>query len=175
MADMLPFCRTSLLNATGVSAIRVGNQDEQSNVDAASRSINRAALCGQKWIPIVGQLDFQDLTGGNVARAEEFLMSMQSVDNLRLSMYGIGDGAIFEKKAHMLESEQASNSASVNLVMADCLENRQRFCEIANKLFGLNISVEVNGQTDEGLQMPEVEEKEQIKTVESEVSEDADV
>ena len=87
MADMLPFCRTALLNGTGVSAIRVGSEDEQSNVDAASRSVNRAALVGQKWIPIVGQIDFQDLTGGNVARAEDFLLSMQSVDNIRLSMY----------------------------------------------------------------------------------------
>ena len=128
MADCLPFCRTALLNGTGVSAMRVNTEDEQSNVSAASRLVNRAALTGQKWIPIVGQIDFQDLTGANIAKAEEFLLSMQSVDNIRLSMYGIGDGAIFEKKAHMLETEAENNQSSTNLIMADCYENRKRFC-----------------------------------------------
>lgn len=139
MADMLPFCRTSLLNGTGVSAIRVNSEDEQSNVDAASRSVNRAALQGQKWIPIIGQIDFQDLTGGNVARAEDFLMSMQSVDNLRLSMYGLENGGLFQKKAHMLQDEQDMNSATVGLVLQDGLTNRQRFCDIVNSIWGLGI------------------------------------
>ena len=147
MADMLPFCRTALLNGTGVSAIRVGSEDEQSNVDAASRSVNRAALTGQKWIPIVGTIDFQDLTGGNVARAEDFLMSMQSVDNLRLSLHGLDAGGIFQKKSHMLESEQQMNSSNIGLVLQDGLTNRQRFCDIVNSIWGLGIWCDVSETT----------------------------
>ena len=44
--------------------MRVNSQDEYANVEAASRSINRAALEGKKWVPVVGNVDFQDLTNG---------------------------------------------------------------------------------------------------------------
>ena len=143
-SDMIPFTRTALLNATGVSAIRVNSEDEQSNVDAASRSVNRAALVGQKWIPIVGQIDFQDLTSGGVQRAEDFLMAMQSVDNLRLSTHGLTNGGIFQKKTHVLQDEEDINQGKAGIVMTDCLENRKIFCELVNELFGLNIACEQN-------------------------------
>lgn len=144
MSDILPFARTALLSGTGISAIRVGSEDEQSNVDAASRSVNRAALMGQKWVPIVGQLDFQDLSNSNVAKAEEFLLTLQSIDNMRMSLYGIDSGGLFQKKAHMLETEAQMNNTNVGLIMQDGLTNRQRFCDIVNSIWGLGIWCEVS-------------------------------
>ena len=75
--------------------MRVNSQDEYANVEAASRSINRAALTGKKWVPVVGNVDFQDLTNGQVAKAEEYLLAMQSLDNYRLSLYGLDNGGLF--------------------------------------------------------------------------------
>ena len=144
MSDILPFARTALLSGTGISAIRVGSEDEQSNVDAASRSVNRAALMGQKWVPIVGQLDFQDLSNSNVAKAEEFLLTLQSIDNMRMSLYGIDSGGLFQKKAHMLETEAQMNNTNVGLIMQDGLTNRQRFCDSVNSIWGLGIWCEVS-------------------------------
>lgn len=139
MADMLPFMRTALLNGTGVQGMRVNSQDEYANVEAASRSVNRAALEGKKYIPIVGNVDFQDLAGGELAKAEEFLLAMQSLDNYRLSLYGLANGGLFQKKSHMLEAEQEMNTGNVGLVLRDSLQNRQDFCNIVNSLFGLQI------------------------------------
>lgn len=144
MSDILPFARTALLNGTGITAIRVGSEDEQSNVDAASRSINRAALLGQKFIPIVGQLDFQNLTNNSLVRAEEFLLTLQSIDNLRMSLYGINSAGLFQKKAHMLQSEADMNNTNVGLIMQDSFTNRQRFCDIVNSIWGLGIRCEVS-------------------------------
>lgn len=139
MADMFPFMRTALLNSTGIQGMRVNSQDEYSNVEAASRSVNRAALEGRKYIPVVGNVDFQDLTSGDVAKSEEFLLAMQSLDNYRLSLYGLDNGGLFQKKSHVLEAEQAMNTGNVGLVMRDCLQNRQDFCNIVNSIFGLQI------------------------------------
>lgn len=139
MADMFPFMRTALLNGTGVQGMRVNSQDEYANVEAASRSVNRAALEGKKYIPIVGNVDFQDLAGGELAKAEEFLLAMQSLDNYRLSLYGLDNGGLFQKKSHMLEAEQAMNTGTTGLVMRDSLQNRQDFCNIVNRIFGLQI------------------------------------
>ena len=139
MADMFPFMRTALLNSTGVQGMRVNAQDEYANVEAASMSVNQAALEGRKYIPVVGNLDFQDLTSGQVGKAEEFLLAMQSLDNYRLSLYGLDNGGLFQKKSHILEAEQAMNTGNVGLVMRDCLQNRQDFCNIVNSIFGLQI------------------------------------
>ena len=143
-ADLLPFARTALLNSTGVMGMRVGSEDEYSNVAAASRSINRAALEGEKYVPVVGTLDFQDLTAaGGANNIDQFLMAMQSIDNYRLSLHGLDSGGIFQKQAHMLESENSMNAAKASLVMQDKLNQRQEFCDIANSIFGLDMWVEV--------------------------------
>lgn len=142
MADMIPFMRTALLNGTGVQGMRVNTEDEYSNVEAASRSINRAALEGRKYIPVVGNVDFQDLTGGEVAKAEEFLLAMQSLDNYRLSLYGLDNGGLFQKKSHMLEAEQKMNTGTTGLILRDSLQCRQDACNIINSVWGLNMWVE---------------------------------
>ena len=124
--------------------MRVGSEDEYSNVAAASRSINRAALEGEKYVPVVGTLDFQDLTAsGSANNIDQFLMAMQSIDNYRLSLHGLDSGGIFQKQAHMLESENSMNAAKASLVMQDKLNQRQEFCDIANSIFGLDMWVEV--------------------------------
>lgn len=144
MSDCIPFMRTALLNSTGVQGMRVQGEDEQSNVTAASALINRAALNGEKYIAITGKQEFQDLTGGDTAKSEEFLLAMQSLDNLRLSSYGIDNGGLFEKKAHKLESEQQMNRGNVGLVYEDGLAIRQHFCDICNSIWGLDMWVEAS-------------------------------
>lgn len=142
-SDMLPFARTSLLNSTGVTGMRVSTEDEQSNVKAASASINRAALNGEKYIPIVGQVDFQDMTGDKIGNADAFLMTMQSIDNYRMQTHGVDSGGIFQKQAHMLESENQMNAGKASFAMQDRLSQRQDFCDIVNSIWGLGIWCEV--------------------------------
>lgn len=134
MADCIPFMHTALLNSTGVLGMRVGNPNESQAVIALSEFINKAALSGNKYVPIVGNIDFQELTGGDVAKSEEFLLAMQALDNFRLSTYGIENGGLFEKKAHTLESEQAMNTGNTGIVYNDGLSIRQNFCDIVNSI-----------------------------------------
>lgn len=168
MADCFPFMRTSLLNSTGVKAMRVASEDEQSNVKAASRSVQKAALEGDPWIPIVGPIEFQDLNMNAIGRSEEFLLAMQSLDNFRLSLYGLDSGGIFQKKSHMLESEQQMNEGNVGLVYQDGLSLRQQFCDIVNSIWGLGIwcdsseivldvDKDANGEISESKEPAEVE------------------
>ena len=144
MSELFPFMRTALLNSTGVQGMRVTSQDEQSNVELASRSVNAAALGGKKWIPVVGNVEFQDLSGGEVAKAEEFLLAMQSLDNYRLSLYGLSNGGLFQKKSHMLEAEQSMNTGNAGLILNDSLKYRQDACNIINSVWGLNVWCEAS-------------------------------
>lgn len=139
MSECFPFMRTALINSTGVQGMRVNTENEAASVYAANNAITKAALEGRAKVPIVGNVDFQDLTGGNIAKAEEFLLAMQSLDNYRLSLYGLDNGGLFQKKSHMLEAEQEMNSGNVGLVLRDSLQCRQDFCDIVNSIWGLDI------------------------------------
>ena len=152
MADCIPFMRTALLNSTGIQGMRVQTEDEQSNVVAASKLIDRAAINGEKYVAIVGNAEFQDLTGGDVAKSEEFLLAMQALDNFRLSTYGIENGGLFEKKAHTLQSEQDMNTSNTGLVYNDGLLIRQHFCDIVNSIWDLGIWCEA-GESVTGMDM----------------------
>lgn len=144
MSDCIPFMRTTLLNSTGVQGMRVGSEDEQSNVRAANLSIDRASLNGEKWIPVIGQLDFQDLTGGQVSKGEEYLMAMQSLDNFRLSTYGLENGGLFEKKQYQNNAQTMLNgSGQVGNPLQDSLSYRQRACDIANAVWGVGMACEI--------------------------------
>ena len=67
------------------------------------------------------------------------MLAMQSLDNLRLSGYGIDNGGLFEKKAHELQTEADLNGGPVGLVMQDGLSIRQNFCNIVNSIWGIGI------------------------------------
>lgn len=144
MSDCIPFLRTALLNSTGVMGMRVNSQDEYANVEAASRSIDAAALEGKKYVPVVGALDFQEMTGDQIGKSEEFLLTMQSLDNFRLGLYGLENGGLFQKKAQMLNAEQAVNGGVTGLIMQDGLTLRQNFANIVNSIWGLGIWCEVS-------------------------------
>ena len=145
-AECIPFMRTALLRATGVKGMRVGNQDEEANVKAANDSIMDAALTGKVNIPILGAVDFQELNDGVVGKADEFMMALQSLDNFRLSTYGLENGGLFQKKERKIVAEQEMNAGggSVGLVMQDGLSIRQRFCDIVNSIWGLGIWCDVS-------------------------------
>lgn len=126
------YVNTLLSNSTGVTGIRVNGDDEAASVQRASDTAQIAALNGKRFLAMNGQLEWQDLSTSGQMRAEDMLLSMQSFDNMRLNTYGIDNGGIFEKKAHMLAAEQSMNSSPTSLIMEDGLYQRQRFCDIVN-------------------------------------------
>ena len=139
MAECIPFMRTSLISSTGINGIRVNDADQQANVNDAARSVENAALTGKPWVPIVGNIEFQELTNGQLGKAEEYMLAMQSLDNLRLSCYGLPNGGLYEKKAHELQTEADLNGGPVDLVLQDGLSIRQNFCNIVNSIWGIGI------------------------------------
>lgn len=139
MAECIPFMRTNLLSSTGVKGVRVNDADQAESVADGNRGLEHGAMTGQPFVPIIGNVEFQELTDGQVAKSEEYMLAMQSLDNLRLSTYGIDNGGLFEKKAHELQSEADINGGPVGLVMQDGLSIRQNFCNIVNSIWDLGI------------------------------------
>ena len=128
-----------MIASSGIKGVRVNDADQQQNVIDGSKSLEHAALTGNPWIPIVGNVEFQELTETSLSKLQDYLLAMQSLDNLRLSGYGIDNGGLFEKKAHELQSEADINGGPVGLVLQDGLSIRQNFCNIVNSIWGIGI------------------------------------
>lgn len=139
MAECVPFMRTSMISSTGIKGVRVQDADQQQNVMDGSRSLEYAALTGNPWVPIIGNIEFQELTDGVTGKVQDYMLAMQSLDNLRLSGYGIDNGGLFEKKAHELQTEADINGGPVGLVMQDGASIRQNFCNIVNSIWDIGI------------------------------------
>ena len=139
MSEVLPMARTNMIASCGVKGVRVQDADQQQNVSDGSRSLINASLTGDPWVPIIGNIEFQELTDGQTGKNQDYFLALQSLDNFRLSLYGIDNGGLFEKKAHELQSEADINGGPVGLVMQDGLSIRQNFCNIVNSIWGLGI------------------------------------
>ena len=145
-SDCMPLLRTSLIAASGVRGVRVNNEDQYPSVKEGSASIEQAALNGDLYVPIAGNLEFQELVGGNSSKAQDYLMSMQAIDNFRLSTYGIGDGSLFDKKAYVNNAQTKLNQvgSSVNSPLQDGLNLRMNFCDIINSIWACGTYCEIS-------------------------------
>ena len=144
MSNMVPYMNTALMNSTGVKGMRVEDADTEQNVKVASQQIKDSALKGEPFVPIIGHIDLQELTNGTTVRAEDYMVALQGLDNLRLSMLGLDNGGIYNKKTVVTDTQMMMNYSPTSLVYQDGLTLRQSFCDTVNSLFGLGIWCEAS-------------------------------
>ena len=167
MAEAFPMARTNLIANSGVQGLRVQEEDTKKQVQDMNILVKRASLNGDPYAAVFGPTEFQQLTGGASGKVQDFLMYMQSLDNYRRSCYGLKSGGVFEKKAHELQSEAMVNQSNTDLIYNDGLKNRQKFCDLVNLIFGLQIWCEpsetamgidmnMNGNTTDGDNEPQM-------------------
>lgn len=138
-AEIIPYLSTALLAGTGIKGMRVNDADAAEETERASKQIRFSALSKKLYVAMTAPTEFQDLADGSPLKSEEFLLALQGVENIRKGTLGIENGGIFQKKAHKLQSEQTGNESSVATVFQDGLSIRQRFCNIVNSIWGLEI------------------------------------
>ena len=145
-AEVMPFLRTSLLMGSGVKGVRVPDKDSANEVFEGSAQLLNSALNAQPYTPIVGSIEFQELTDGQLVKAQDYLMSMQAMDNFRLGLHGVDNGGLFEKKSYVNQAQTGMNYAGgdVGLTLQDGLSIRQNFCNIVNSIWGLGIWCDVS-------------------------------
>ena len=149
-ADALCFLSTAMFMGSGLTGVRVSDADSYKNVVNGAAGLRKYARNGIAWIPIIGTVDFQELAGNSRVAIQDYFLAMQSLDNFRLSTYGLDNSGVFEKGSHILEEENNINQQKYHFVLRDSKDEREKFVEIVNKIFSLNVSVKV-------MEMPEVE------------------
>lgn len=145
MAECIPYMRTNLINSTGVHAVRVGSADEAASIDYTAQTVKQHALAGNPYVSMTGALDFQELTGNSMASSQDYMAAFQSLNNYRLSLYGLGDGSFYQKKAQMLNAEVGMlNRGTSNAQLDDGLMLRQHAADLCNYLWGTKMIWEIS-------------------------------
>ena len=140
MADILSYLDTALLIGSGVEGYRVENSAAKDEVKQLAGSMYKSAINRTPYVAVTGQINFQELSSGSKKYAvSDFLMAFQGIDNFRLSTYGISNGGIYEKQAHVLEKEVEINNSNMYSAEQDGTKIRQRFCNIVNSIFGTSM------------------------------------
>lgn len=143
-AACFAYSNTAMINSTGVEGMRVSIEDEKTNVYELNKSVESAALNGQKAIPIVGTIEYQELTGGKVATSDEFMVMAQAIDNARRSLYGLENGGLYQKKTYVNDSQTEMNGGNHSSPYYNGLMIRQKFCDIVNSIWGIGIACEAS-------------------------------
>ena len=123
--------------------MRINDESEVQNVIDANSKLEDAVMSGDPYVPITGKADFQDLQGGQATKGEDYMLALQTLENFRLSTYGIENGGLFNKKAHELESEEAINAGPVQGRLERALNCREDPMEIARAVFKIKMRCEI--------------------------------
>lgn len=138
MSECIPYARTNLLTASGVKGLRVGNADSAAVVKA-NEVLKTSAMVGDAFVPIESTMEFQELSDNNTGKVQDFFLALQSLENYRLSLHGMDNGGLFEKKSQVLQSEADINGGPIGLVMQDKITIRQNFCNIVNSIWPIGL------------------------------------
>lgn len=134
-AEAIKLSNSAIAFNCGQTAVRYQNEDEANDGARVLNQTKNLALKGIKYIPTTSAIELQELGNNPGYKAEEYFMAAESYDNLRRKGLGLANGGMFNKKAHLLQSENDLNQSASDLVMEDGLFNRQTFCNIANSIF----------------------------------------
>lgn len=138
MSECPAFGRTNLIRNSGISAWRVNNESDASNVDSATASMVAGALTGNPFLAVVSSMEIQDLTSGGRVDAEQFYQVMQSLDSMRLMGFGLKSNGAFDKDGAYVNNQQIANmQQNVGLVYQSGLEVRQKFADLITLTTGI--------------------------------------
>ena len=138
-AEIYPLVRTALINNTGVKTIVVNSKAEADQVPLLNQSLYDAAINGDTNIGFIGNIKTQVLDNITATKPDDYLLTLQSLENMRLGFLGLQNGGIFQKKATELQSENDMISTNAQTAYNDGLRNRQNWCNIINAVWGINM------------------------------------
>ena len=134
-SEIYPLVRTGLIASAGNRLLRLSNGNQGTSIQILNQTLYKNALNGNVYLGFTGEPTTQDITNADPFKVEEYLTTLQSLENKRLAQMGIKNGGIFQKKAQELQSENDMITKNSSKVYNDGLLNRQKFCNIINSIW----------------------------------------
>ena len=158
MVDILVLVNIDLITSAKHFYIVAKDKDQKDAIEQEFSNLDRRILNGKRYTVVTSATDLKELTGTSPKDTARYFQSFQSIDNLRKDLIGSDNGGTFMKQEHTTEMETQANTNSGSFVLNNALRMRQSFCEIVNKTFGLNISVDIKNASESEIVTPEGEQ-----------------
>lgn len=158
MVDILVLVNIDLVTSAKHFYIIAKDQDQKEAIEQEFANLDRRILNGKRYTVVTSATDLKELAGTSPKDSARYFQSFQSIDNLRKDLIGSDNGGTFMKQEHTTEMETETNSNSSSFVLNNALRMRQEFCKIVNKVFGLNIQVDVKNASEGKIVSPEGEQ-----------------
>ena len=145
LVENLILVRYNMIIAQKMKYVTVANEAAAKSIRQQIDNMIHDILNGNVVDTIVGQLAFDEINSESpVLQPQQLWQSFASLDNLRMEFLGILNNGVFEKRERFLSDEVAGKQTVAKLLLTDDLLNRKIFCDLANEIFGLKMSVEIN-------------------------------
>lgn len=142
LVDILVLVNIDLISSAKVFYLMAQDEAQKTAIEAEFANMDNQILNGKRAFVVVSPTELKEITKETSKDSARYFQSYQSFDNLRKDILGIPNGGTFMKQEHMTEAESSQNGNSASSVFNNGLRVRKEFCEIANAVFGLSISVE---------------------------------
>jgi hypothetical protein len=143
LTDILVLVNMDLITSAKAFYIVAKDAEQKEAIENELANMDRRILNGRRYVIVTSPIALQELTGSPLKDTARYFQSYQSIDNLRKDLIGMDNGGTFQKQEHTTNMETMTNSNSGTAVLKNALRQRQEFCKIANKVFGLNIEVDI--------------------------------
>ena len=128
LATLIQIINTAMFGCADHNAVSLQSESELESFNQQVDAINQDILKGRRFTGIVGQFPITPLKTGNTANLEGLFNTFNSLNNLLKSITGIANPGVFDKKAHLLQEEQALNGSNADDIYYNGLRMRQEFC-----------------------------------------------
>jgi len=149
LTDILVLVNMDLISSAKAFYIVAKDEAQKAAIEAEFAGLDRRILNGKRVTVVTSATKLEEIMGSSAKDSARYFQSYQSIDNIRKDIIGSDNGGTFMKQEHTTEMETETNSNSGSFVLNNALRMRKDFAEIANKTFGLNISVEIKGGSEE--------------------------
>lgn len=128
LATLIQIINTAMFGCADHNAVNLQSESELESFNQQVDAINQDILKGRRFTGIVGQFPITPLKTGSTANLEGLFNTFNSLNNLLKSITGIANPGVFDKKAHLLQEEQALNGSNADDIYYNGLRMRQEFC-----------------------------------------------
>lgn len=136
LSSLMQIIHTSMYAAADYNLIQVENQNQLDEINEAIDSINERIRAGKRFGGVIGMNPIIPLKTSNTFDIEGLFNVYNSITNLLKSITGIANPGVFDKKAHLLQEEQALNGSNADDVYYNGLRMRQEFCLMVQAYYG---------------------------------------
>ena len=138
-ATLLQIINTAMFGCADHSLVQVENEGELESLNAQINAINNDILHGHRFTGVTGKLPIVPIKTSNTANLEGLFNTFNSLTNFLKSITGIANPGVFDKKAHLLQEEQALNGSNADDIYYNGLRMRQEFCLLVQAYYGYPI------------------------------------